>query len=103
MDSDNLIKVDFGEGDANLKVSIKEDSATIKLSDETKASYEGVYAIQATVKGKRIFKINRSRKSKHHIRYTYCKYGRTTNGRSNHKGYHSRFTPLSLIHCAVVR
>lgn len=57
MDSDDLTKIDFGEGDANLKVSIKEDSATIKLSDETKSSYEGVYPIQATIKGKRIFKI----------------------------------------------
>ena len=46
-----------GEGDADLKVSIKEDHATIKVSNEVKASYEGVYPIQATVKGKRIFKL----------------------------------------------
>lgn len=57
MDADSLVLVEFGEGDADLKVSIKEDHATIKVSNEVKASYEGVYPIQATVKGKRIFKL----------------------------------------------
>ena len=38
-------------------MSVKEDSASIKISQEVKDQYAGVYPIQATVKGKRIFKI----------------------------------------------
>ena len=36
MDPDKPIKVDFGEGDANLKVSTKEDPATIKPATKQK-------------------------------------------------------------------
>jgi len=57
MDTDNMIKVEFGDEDADMYISIKPDSATVKLSPEVKASYEGVYPIQATIKGKRIFKL----------------------------------------------
>lgn len=57
MDASDLTLVDFGEGEADLYVSVKEDSATIKISQEVKDQYKNVYPIQATVKGKRIFKI----------------------------------------------
>lgn len=57
MDASDLTLVDFGEGEADLYVSVKEDSATIKISQEIKDQYKNVYPIQATVKGKRIFKI----------------------------------------------
>ncbi len=57
MDASDLTLVDFGEGEADLYVSVKEDSASIKISQEVKDQYAGVYPIQATVKGKRIFKI----------------------------------------------
>ena len=57
MDASDLTLVDFGEGEADLYVSVKEDGATIKISQEVKDQYAGVYPIQATVKGKRIFKI----------------------------------------------
>lgn len=57
MDASDLTLVDFGEGEADLYVSVKEDSASIKISQEVKDQYASVYPIQATVKGKRIFKI----------------------------------------------
>ena len=57
MSTDDVTLIDFGEGEADLYVSIKEDRATVKVSSEIKKQYEGVYPIQATVKGKRIFKI----------------------------------------------
>lgn len=57
MSADDLTVVDFGEGDADVYVSIKEDTATIKLDAKAKEQYKNVYPIQATVKGKRIFKI----------------------------------------------
>lgn len=57
MSHDDLIKVDFSEGEADLYVSIKEDCATVKVDPKIKKRYEGTYPIQATVNGKRIFKI----------------------------------------------
>jgi hypothetical protein len=57
MDTDDVTLIDFGEGDADLSVSIKEESAVVKLSSEVKEKFKGVYPIQATVKGKRIFKL----------------------------------------------
>ena len=59
MSAEDLTVVDFGEGDADVYVSIKEDTATIKLDAKAKEQYKNVYPIQATVKGKRIFKVGK--------------------------------------------
>tara|TARA_R110000782_G_scaffold51133_3_gene110447 strand:- start:1215 stop:1868 length:654 start_codon:yes stop_codon:yes gene_type:complete len=56
MPDDATAKIPFGEGDADLFVSISESKATIWLSPATIESFKGTYPIQATVKGKRIFK-----------------------------------------------
>ena len=57
MSADDLTHVEFGEGEADMYVSIKEDCATIRLDAAVKKRFEGTYPIQATVQGKRIFKL----------------------------------------------
>lgn len=56
MPADNLVTLEFGEGSADLYFSLTEDSAIIELDQSVKDQFEGTYPIQATVKGKRIFK-----------------------------------------------
>lgn len=57
MSADDLTVVDFGEGTADMYVSIKEDTATIRLDQSVKEQFKNTYPIQATIKGKRIFKL----------------------------------------------
>lgn len=56
MPADNLVTVEFGEGKADLYFNLTEDSAIVELDQSVKDRYVGTYPIQATVKGKRIFK-----------------------------------------------
>lgn len=60
MKDEDVIKVEFSptENTADCMISIKEDHAIIELSDEFKETMKGVYPIQATIKGKRIFKFH---------------------------------------------
>ena len=56
--ADDTVKVEFDPKleVADCMVSIKEDHAEIQLSDKFKETMKGVYPIQATINGKRIFK-----------------------------------------------
>tara|TARA_R110002074_G_scaffold255262_1_gene427740 strand:+ start:1022 stop:1687 length:666 start_codon:yes stop_codon:yes gene_type:complete len=60
MKEDDVVKIEFSptEKTADCMISIKEDHAIIELSDEYKETMKGVYPIQATIKGKRIFKFH---------------------------------------------
>ena len=58
MKDEDVIKVEFDPEleTADCMISIKEEHAEIELSDKFKETMKGVYPIQATIKGKRIFK-----------------------------------------------
>jgi hypothetical protein len=60
MKDDDVIKIEFSstETTADCMISIKEDHAIIELSDKFKETMKDVYPIQATIKGKRIFKFH---------------------------------------------
>ena len=58
MKEEDTIKVGFDPEieTADCMVSVKEEHVEIELSDKFKETMKGVYPIQATIKGKRIFK-----------------------------------------------
>ena len=58
MKDEDVMKVEFDPEveTADCMISIKEEHAEIELSDKFKETMKGVYPIQATIKGKRIFK-----------------------------------------------
>ena len=60
MKDDDVIKIEFSptETVADCMISIKDDYAIIELSEAIKESFKGTYPIQATIKGKRIFKFH---------------------------------------------
>jgi len=55
---EDILKIEFdpSASSADCMISIHSDNVTIQLSDKFKESMIGTYPIQATVKGKRIFK-----------------------------------------------
>lgn len=69
MSADDVTLVEFGEGTADLYVSVKEEVATIALDSAVKEKYKNTYPIQATVKGKRIFKLFLTDPEQHNIIY----------------------------------
>ena len=58
MKEEDTIKVGFDPEieTADCMISVKEEHVEIELSDKFKETMKGVYPIQATIKGKRIFK-----------------------------------------------